>query len=704
MGERNVPRLTPEQKALREKAMERPPGPPLPEGKGPSLAPKAVPETEPDRPGKALAPMDGPPGAPNDFRYFRTSQQAPYSTGTSTISETHAGTAGPVVFYAGNWFASHSTDDGATWTFVNPYNQFTSLDGGFCCDQTVIYDRTRDVIIWQLQYSFSATTQRGSWRTAFARANSVASGGWCTYDWNPGSFGLGANLWLDYPSVAVSDNFVWYTLNVYNNANAWQRTLIFRIPLQEASNCQGFTYNFFVVSDRFNFTPTQGATTTMYWASHTSTSEMRVYRWAENSGTIFWDDRTISTWPRNLPMQCPGPDGLNWCGRGPNDGRIQTAWVAGGVIGFMWNASQQGTTRPFPYVHVTRFRESDRALLSEPIIWHTGHAWAFPAVGVNARGHLGGSIFWGGGTANPNNNIFIVDDVSGGPPPWENYFLAGSAQGATSWGDWYSGRRHGRYGNTWTATGQARTSTGAVNSTYAWFGRERDTPPSMIVSPGTSISAAGFQGGPFSPNSFSYQISATACCVDYQITNVPTNWLTASSTTGTVGTSPVTVTFSVNGNAATLPPGFYGSTIRFRNARSSLGSTTRNASLTVNVRPVLSVRPLAKQTVVGPVGGPFDPNPVVYRLNTSQGTANWSVSGIPDWVTIKPDTTGSVGTEVLRLRVSINNRGAKLPRGRYRADLVFSNLTDPSQGPLERTIQLEVGIAGSSKVSMEGKE
>lgn len=377
------PALTPEQEQLRDEAMKRAnrPGPLLPEGPGGASAAPGAPSTE-GRPGAPALKGEGParpqespaapeglkePGAPSTFRFFRTTAYGPYSTGTSPIAETHAGNAGNVVFMTGNWFASYSTNGGATFSFVNPYTQFPSLDGGFCCDQTAIYDRTRDLMIWQLQYVYSAATMKGSYRTAFARASAVPSGGWCYYDWSPQSFGLGAGLWLDYPHVALSNNFVWYTANVYNASGSWQRTLIWRIPLSAVSTCSRLTYNYFVVSDRFNFTPTQNATTTMYWGSHNSTGSIRVYRWDEPSGTIFWDNVAITTWPKNLPYQCGGPDGLNWCGRGPNDGRIQTGWVANGVIGFMWNASQGGGFA-YPHVRVARFSQSSRALINEPTL------------------------------------------------------------------------------------------------------------------------------------------------------------------------------------------------------------------------------------------------------------------------------------------------------------------------------------------------
>ncbi len=174
------PALTPEQEQLREEAMKRTnlPGPPLPEGPGAVSAAPQVPSTvgqpgvTPPLEGAQPAPSQespaGPeavtePADPGTFTFFRTTAHGPYTTGTSTISETHAGNAAQVVFMTGNWFASYSTNGGASFSFVNPYTQFPALDAGFCCDQTVIYDQAYDLMIWQLQYSYSATTMRGSY-------------------------------------------------------------------------------------------------------------------------------------------------------------------------------------------------------------------------------------------------------------------------------------------------------------------------------------------------------------------------------------------------------------------------------------------------------------------------------------------------------------------------------------------------------------
>src|SRR5580704_392587 len=471
------PSLTPEQQRQRDEGMSRVnrPGPPLPVGPA-RMAPNVPPTSA------STAPQTeevGTPPAASDFVFFQATAQAPYSTGTSTIAETHAGNAGAVVFMTGNWFASYSTDRGTNFTFVNPYTEFTSLDGGFCCDQTVIYHPGYDLMIWQLLYNYSSSTQQGSYRTAFAPASSVASSGWCYYDWNPSSFGLASGQYLDYPHVAISGNYVWYSANVYTAAGSWQDTLIWRIPLSPVTSCSGFNYNWFTVTDRFNFTMIQGTGATMYWASRNSTSSIRIYNWAENSNTIYWNDVSIGSWNRTTPYQCAGPDSLTWCARQSstsgytNDGRIETGWVAGGVIGFMWNASQGGSFN-YPYVDVARFNESDKSLINQPIIWNSSFAWQYPAIGVDGRGAIAGTAFYGGGSYYPTMTSLIWDDYSSAPPPWEVYSVAGSGKGAAAWGDWYSSRRHGTNAYTWVATGEARLSNGNVQSWYVWFGRQRD--------------------------------------------------------------------------------------------------------------------------------------------------------------------------------------------------------------------------------------
>jgi len=489
-AQRERPQLTPEQMRLQEERLRHhkdthgdPTSPEAPAAEAPApQAPPAADETNV----LGITP-DG------TFKIFQSTVQAYLAGIISQQAETQAATSATnVVFYTGNVFASFSTDGGASFTFVNPFTQFPTLDGGLCCDQTVIYDPTRDLMIWQLQYDFSSTTGKGSYRTAFANPGSVASGGWCVYEWNPGDFGFPSGRSLDRPEVALSSNFVWYSANIYTEPDAkFERSVMWRIRLDPPVTCDSRAFEFFLgVPAQFHFTPVQGATDTMYWANlqtFPTADSIRIYQWAEADSTPSSTDVAISLWPNARPRLCPGPDVLNWCRAA--DKRQASGWIANGVIGFMWSASQ-GTGAlgdfPFPYVHVARFNASTTpTLIDEPIIWNSGGAWIYPNVGVNDRGAIAGTLYFGGGVYFPYLTALILDDLTtAAPPPWEIYgFVASTGAGDDRWGDYYSSRRNGSNGNTWVISGQA-VNAGVREAWYVWMGRSRDAPLTEMTSPG----------------------------------------------------------------------------------------------------------------------------------------------------------------------------------------------------------------------------
>ena len=232
----------------------------------------------------------------------------------------------------------------------------------------------------------------------------------------------------------------------------------------------------------------------MYWGTHIDNASIRIYQWAEADSMPSSTDVNVSAWqmpnPMGMPAVCPAPDNLNWCGR--TDGRILTGWISNGVIGFMWNASQGSGALgdfPFPYVHVARFDASTLALIDEPIIWNASGAFIYPAVTVDDRGDIAGTLYFGGGGNFPIMTALIMDAMSPAPPPpWEVYAFRGSDEGANSWGDYYSSRRNISNGTTWVITGQTLEA-GLVQTWYVWMGRPQDAPP-------TEMSSSGVQGTP----------------------------------------------------------------------------------------------------------------------------------------------------------------------------------------------------------------
>jgi hypothetical protein len=117
--------------------------------------------------------------------------------------------------------------------------------------------------------------------------------------------------------------------------------------------------------------------------------------------------------------------------------------------------------------------------------------------------------------------------------------------------------------------------------------------PSLVVTPSTSIAFSGPPGGPFSPRSVEYRVSASSGSVRYSV-RTP-SWLTASSTLGVTDTAGVTVTLTVNTGASSLPPGAYGPGVAFTNVSNGQGSVTRPAKLIIQAqsspRPTPQIAP-----------------------------------------------------------------------------------------------------------------
>jgi hypothetical protein len=139
------------------------------------------------------------------------------------------------------------------------------------------------------------------------------------------------------------------------------------------------------------------------------------------------------------------------------------------------------------------------------------------------------------------------------------------------------------------------------------------SPPgsALVVTPPTSIEVSGPQGGPFSPSSFQFSLSALSGPVSYSI-RTP-SWLTASASSGTAGTSGVTITLTVNATAARLSPGRYGPGIAFTNVTNGQGSTTIRATLIVGAESLPAASP--KPTPAPPPSRPPPPSPKQPREN-----------------------------------------------------------------------------------------
>src|SRR5262245_27307717 len=133
--------------------------------------------------------------------------------------------------------------------------------------------------------------------------------------------------------------------------------------------------------------------------------------------------------------------------------------------------------------------------------------------------------------------------------------------------------------------------------------------PSLVVGPLTGAAVSGPKGGPFTPSTFEYRVSASVGVVGYSVTTPA--WLTASPNSGAVDPGGVTVKLAVSPAAYQLEPGVYGPSIAFTNVTNGRGSTARIATLTIKagVPPAGAGAPPAARVIAPPAARAVAPPP-----------------------------------------------------------------------------------------------
>ena len=363
---------------------------------------------------------------------------------TSTVGEPTVGVAGQQLFVTGNWYASRSTNNGGQWAHVDPFTTLPPAAAGFCCDQVTLHDAGRGVWIWILQYS----EQNGAnvFRIAATRDGNFPGGGWYWWDIAPTTLsGNFKNLWFDYPDAALTRSNLYVTFNVFNASDQWQRAAVMRFPLDTIANAGSLGFQWWSTTEFGSLRLTQGATSDMYWASHASTSKLRLFRWADGQNNISWWDVGVRKWA--AAISSTAPNGVNWLGR--TDPRITAGCIGDGVITFMWTAGKD-SSRPHPYCRVVRIRESNKQVLDQPDIWSKQRAWAYPSACTNRAGTIGFTAFYGGADRHPGLIVGARDNAG-----WTTRY---ARQGTHSpadpkWGDYLACRAHQPQSDGWIAAG-----------------------------------------------------------------------------------------------------------------------------------------------------------------------------------------------------------------------------------------------------------
>ena len=407
--------------------------------------------------------------SPNDLVVF---QNVPLPTSatvgqTLTICEPSVANNGSQIYFSGNLFAARSLDNAATWTFLSPFTTFPWADGGFCCDQTLVYAPSHDLTIWFLQYS-----PRGNKNTLRLAVKKGKGGAPFDhyFDLVPEKVNSAfKNEWFDYNHAALSNKFLYVTTNTYTDEK-WKRAVIFRIPLSAlTASSSKLDYSYFPWDRNESLRCTAGARDVMYFAAHNSLSQIRLFTWPESSPDVSFNDISVRPWIRG-GAKAPGPDGKDWLGRAKGD--ITGGYFSKGTLGFLWSANAQPPARPQPYVRAVQIDATTKAVINEPDIWNDSFAFAFPDAISNTDGDVGITLYRGGGKVYPTHVVGMWDAAAN---RWQLADTKASTNGPadTKWGDYIAVRRHAPDGLTFIASGftlQGGGTQANIEPHYVHFG------------------------------------------------------------------------------------------------------------------------------------------------------------------------------------------------------------------------------------------
>lgn len=346
-----------------------------------------------------------------------------------------------VVFATANWLAAYSTNGGGSYTALDPTKIFPPDAVGFCCDQVVQYVPRIDRFVWILQGA-------NGYRLASASPDDVilSSGtAWTYWDLTPQVFGQPVGTGLDYPDLSVGDHFLYLSWDAgWPGCPSGCRAgfQVARVALDEILAGGTITIEFTDPPDApmaWGGHLTQDTGDEIFWAGHNTTSSLRVFSLAEGSGTYFWRDVAIASWP-NTALSSITPDGQNWVAgsAGFPGNSILGSTRVGDALWFAWTA---GANARFEQPHVELAvldRSENFRVLQRMQIWNNRYAFAYPALATNAcTREVGLSLAVGGPSAFPNHVVGFWGD-------FVLYVTTAGDVGTTRFGDYVTIRQRPR--------------------------------------------------------------------------------------------------------------------------------------------------------------------------------------------------------------------------------------------------------------------
>jgi hypothetical protein len=270
-----------------------------------------------------------------------------------------------------------------------------------------------------------------------------------------------------------------------------------------------------------------------------------------------------------------------------------------------------------------------------------------------------------------------------------DYMLAASNRLAAESGYVFNSSQwanQGRYGNYYDSY--------YASDHYCVFGNYYFEEPGMSVSAAT-LSASGYQGGPFIPSNQVYIVSNVSTgALTWALGGLPP-WLSATAANGTLGVGEHTnISVSINTAAADLTTALFQAMLRFTNGALPAAPISRPVALEVLKPTRLVVSPASGLNASGLQGGPFFPHSQVYSLsNAGISTMSWSASSSAPWLTLSLTNGSLAAGAATNVTVTLNDVAGALVAADYSGLITFRNDSDDS-GTTTRSVFLSIGSFG----------
>ena len=421
---------------------------------------------------------------------------------TSQVGEPSIAGVPGALLYTGNWHAGLSSNDGLSWSYLDPENMFPesagtgSSDNGLCCDQVVLSERSTSssaLTIWLGQSSNVSGADGNRLRLLVFEGPSelLEQRSYCSIDLTPQGVGYDSSTMYDFNQMARTEEWLYVTTNVYDLAADLTKTSrearIYRVKWDDLKDgdCSPQVQSV-VPADGYSMSPTQGADekSTMYFATPGNLTNgdtdlgdgLLVYKAKDSENSL--SDFVVNTknWPTadRGDLSCSLPDGSDACAR--SDDRITTGWRVDSRAGWLWNVPQ-GSGYDYPHIQGAVINTDTEELAFEQTIYNNDYAWIYPSVQVNSSEQVGLTAYKAGGGYYTRARSFLIKSPKSSSS-WsglQSQGIVSSTHGVSEdkWGDYATLSAYPGCSKTFAAavwSMQGGDDDGDSQHRFAWFG------------------------------------------------------------------------------------------------------------------------------------------------------------------------------------------------------------------------------------------